>query len=422
MIDHRQILKHDVFSWTVFGLPWINHFWLWEIFLGMTSKVFPQTAEMLIRLIFYVLPLLLVGWFFFLLTEKKLLRHDQALLLTISIVALLSLTVLAQIRPALAAFALFVANVYLVFSFKERPKIIWLLPVLQLLWVNIHGSFIVGILLTAMLLFFKGKRITEICILALTVAASLINPWGLGLLKHIMLISLIPETTTRVMYADEWRSLNFHSLGGIALLSFIILSVIAFCSSKKLLKIPSLILLIATCFAGMTSARHLPYFIFFTGYFVAESSFSIPRHVWRKIFYGFIVLFLFCTACNFNAFSNDKQQYLPPFSAINYLKNHNMTEKILHPSDIGSYLIYSDIPVFTDGRADLYNLNGGVRKECDDVFLLRTDPEKIFTKWKIKTILVPNEMPLNFYLRQSSQWQRVYKDKQTVIYKKKGVY
>ena len=84
-------------------------------------------------------------------------------------------------RPQLFAYPLFALSLLALRRWQSGKKhLVWILPVSALLWVNVHGSFVLLFLLAgAALVFGKGDRRALLFALAAMLLASLANPHGL---------------------------------------------------------------------------------------------------------------------------------------------------------------------------------------------------------------------------------------------------
>jgi len=97
-------------------------------------------------------------------------------------------------------------------------RLLWLFPPAMALWVNLHGGFIAGLILlsvTAVVawLFPTRRGLAEpralTLALASSLAATLVNPWGPGLITHIVSFFQNPLITRSI---QEFQSPDFHSL------------------------------------------------------------------------------------------------------------------------------------------------------------------------------------------------------------------
>lgn len=87
----------------------------------------------------------------------------------------------------------------------------------------------------------------------------------------------------------------------------------------------------------------------------------------------------------------------------------------------GSYLLFKDIPVFIDGRADAYDpvFNG----KKDDVFLdymetasLKVWYKDVFEKYGITHIIIKTNSDLNLFLQRDISYKSIYNDGTFTIY------
>ena len=94
------------------------------------------------------------------------------------------------------------------------------------------------------------------------------------------------------------------------------------------------------------------------------------------------------------------------------LENYDLEKiKIYNEYNFGSYLLYRNIPVFIDSRADLYTeeFNSGCEVFKDDVALFKRY-EEVFEKYDITHVILYNSNKLNYVLKLDDKYERVYKD------------
>jgi hypothetical protein len=84
--------------------------------------------------------------------------------------------------------------------------------------------------------------------------------------------------------------------------------------------------------------------------------------------------------------------------------------------DYGGELIYNDIPVFIDGRADLYTKYN--YKDYLNISNLNGDYVKLIEKYNFDYFLVDKDYSINTYLKYNNQYEVIYKDKKVLLYKK----
>lgn len=108
-----------------------------------------------------------------------------------------------SIRPQLFAYPLFALALFILYKWQNGgKKVIWGLPFISLVWVNLHGSFIMLILLAgAAVVFGRGDRRSLALAFAGAVLATLVNPRGLGAWTYVF-NSLTVQSSQQ--FSAEW--------------------------------------------------------------------------------------------------------------------------------------------------------------------------------------------------------------------------
>jgi len=180
-IASHGIPRTDPFSYTLAGRAWTAHEWLADV---AWARVF--AAGDLNAVVWLRVALVMLAWW----GSYRLARVHASR--AISLAWLLAAVWVSQRnwldRPQLWSFVLLPWVLFLL----ERTRLharrrIWALPVLFAAWVNLHGGFMLGIVLligwtTAPLVARRADRRmrTRIPILIASLAATFVNPYGLG--------------------------------------------------------------------------------------------------------------------------------------------------------------------------------------------------------------------------------------------------
>lgn len=140
-----------------------------------------------------------------------------------------------------------------------------------------------------------------------------------------------------------------------------------------------------------------------------------------------LLIVLFCV-CLFKAKAGEKfidaNSY--PVKASEYIKeNLNLKEiRLYNDYNYGSYLLYQDIPVFIDSRADLYTpeFNGDKDKDIFTDFIrvssLSTHYNEIFKKYEITHIITSTNSKMNLFISKDENYNKLYEDDNFVIYER----
>jgi len=108
-----------------------------------------------------------------------------------------------SMRSQLFAYPLFALSLWSLFHWQNgNKKYLWVLPVVTALWANLHGSFVLPIILAGTALIFgKGERKPLAITVAIMLLATLINPRGLGVWGYFVFMLNSPSDQ---LFAFEW--------------------------------------------------------------------------------------------------------------------------------------------------------------------------------------------------------------------------
>jgi len=109
-----------------------------------------------------------------------------------------------SMRPQVFTYPLFTLALWSLYHWEKRKtKKAWLLPVICLLWVNLHGSFVLLFLLIgAALVFGRGNRKLLSMALVASLAMTLVNPRGFGAWTYVAASLHAPASQT---FSVEWK-------------------------------------------------------------------------------------------------------------------------------------------------------------------------------------------------------------------------
>ncbi|MBR3152542.1 MAG: hypothetical protein IKF52_02915 [Clostridia bacterium] len=182
---------------------------------------------------------------------------------------------------------------------------------------------------------------------------------------------------------------------------------------------PILIKMISELFKKHDSKYEESLLKIFTNYFGAVISMGLV-----------IIIGLFIYKPQVNATYVNEGLY--PVHASKWIKeNLNLDEiRLFNEYNYGSYLLYEDIPVMIDSRADLYapefNTKTGKREDGVDIFMdvqnvvtLSTNYEKVFEKYDITHVILHKNSKLALMLKKDSKYKRIYYDDSFIIFERK---
>jgi hypothetical protein len=202
ILDARAIPTVDTWSATVAGTPWLDQQWGAQVLLALVYRATSWTGLAILRAV-------LVGLTCGLLLALVRRRAPRLAPLGATLLVLAAFTVMANalaLRPQLFAIALFVLTLVLLADRTAHPRRLWAIPLLTILWANLHGTFplvlvLLALALLADLLDRRSPRLVGAVTLA-SVAATLVNPFGLDVWRYVVNLATNPTISSRV---SEWR-------------------------------------------------------------------------------------------------------------------------------------------------------------------------------------------------------------------------
>jgi hypothetical protein len=144
--QHKAVPYVDPFSYTFKGAEWINYEWLFHAVIYPIYQL-SGFGGLIIFVIICVLSIFLILFF----ACREVEGGNRWLSITILFLALLVAWGRFSVRPQMISFILLALYLYLLILHREDKittrKLMLLLIPTQIVWVNVHGSFLLGIFL-----------------------------------------------------------------------------------------------------------------------------------------------------------------------------------------------------------------------------------------------------------------------------------
>jgi hypothetical protein len=207
ILDNRAIPAVDTWTFTAAGAPWTDQQWGAQVLLSTIFQVGGWTGLVLFR------GLLMAVTFgcLFAIGRRAGLGSRLAALLTL--VAFAVSAVALALRPQLLAVAIFAIVLLLVADRRSHPRRLWAVPILVLVWANVHGSFFFGPLVLGLAwledLHDRVDRPHRTLLVGLVAAvAACVTPFGPAVWGYAVELSRNPEVTRRI---SEWQPTSVGS-------------------------------------------------------------------------------------------------------------------------------------------------------------------------------------------------------------------
>jgi len=444
----HRVLTTDVFSFRTVGYPSVPHEWGSQALFAAAYQWLGLSGVVLVT----ALSITLAWGLVFRRAMNKSRALAPSLVATVLGVAATQLHVLP--RPHVFTYVFLALWTSLLERVGTGRGAWWLLPLLMLLWVNIHGMFILGVALCATYLLGHvldhppGERLGGAGTRALAVgaaaslAATVLSPSGVQIWKTIISLGSNSYITSRV---PEYQSPNFHVPETWPFVTMLLLTVVGWGRAAQRIAWGDVLLIVTFASLALYTSRMISVFAIVATPLMAQSLASWGREDFaagrmasfesnlRRINCsagGMIWLFAVVIAVTIS-FSLGKaidparrgnvfDDRFFPVDAVSWLEIHPQATPVFNEFDWGGYLLlrlWPRLRVFMDGHTHIYGEH--LTREYEKVISLTPGWEEIFTKYGIGCVIVRADAPLVAALSTTSAWKISYQDGTAVILTRK---
>jgi hypothetical protein len=446
----------DTFSYTRAGQPFYNQGWLAQLFMYWLYQL---GGAQLILLVQSATIALAYG-----LLLRLAIRRSGHLRLSVGLLLLTTLPLSFTnwvVRPQSYVLPIFAAFLTILTEYRlGLSRRLWLLPLLMALWVNLHGTFVLGIALIGItfagealkslrrpttddrrpttglpIASAAGSRRSVVDLIiwgAITALALLLNPRGFGVLSDVSNLLGSNSVTTLV---TEWAPPTIRDLEGQIFFIFLIGCGAVLIYARRRPDLTDMLLFGAFLWLALGAERNVIWFAFVaTPLLVAQASTLLPARGARKPFGGSPLLngvligmlaLLVVLALPWIKPALDLPPSVgalisqdTPVQAVEFLRvQPDRPKHLFHTEAYGSYLIWAapEQPVFVDTRIELYPY-----EQWRDYINLgqANNLAALIQKYDIDGLLLSTKSqgPLIDAIRADKSWVERYSDKQTVYF------
>ena len=472
ILQNFSIPKVDFLSCTIANTPWINHEWLFQTFV---YSVYSNTGiegliDLKVAIVFLTFVLLL-----FLGYARERQFGPVIILLLVLLVYQFRLT----LRPDMFSLLFFVLYIYILGANLDKRRSLWAAVLIQIIWTNMHGFFIIGPILVLISLSaewmkrwvalpFQWNHIGRLSdeeykrlklMLLLVILSCLVNPYFVkGALDPIGVFFSLggeskvffdqiqelqkPFTWDTILY---WRQYFYYKL-------LIIISFLSFIFNWRKIDINAFLLWFIFLLFSLIALRNVVFFAF-SAYFaflanfqyISTEEFLPPR--WnnaksRAILSTILKAALIIWIINYGNqlllrgyYDFDKFERKSEFGglsqrnfahkAVDFLVDNNIKGNFFNDFNSGAYLLgraSPDIKVFIDGRTEVYGAKfyKEHRKiwEGDTELFDKAVDRYHLTGAFLNSVYVPAPEKIIRYLYEHKDWALVYFDYDAAVFLK----
>lgn len=340
------------------------------------------------------------------------------------------------------------------------------LPLLFIVWANIHGGFASG-LISLLIIFFarfvSSRKIDyySIFLLVACLLSTLINPYGFGVWREVW--SSIADQNLRWSINEWMPAITMLNLPMVLVGT---LSSVFVWKQRKFLKLEEFLLFFFFLLQAVGSRRHLPLMVlvglpivskaiwtFYLELKTRKDAIKRLYQAYKWAWIGVLVIILFQLFFDYSEGISLTEENYYPKDAVEYLKENPTSGEIFSEYGWGGYLIWK-IPekkVFIDGRMPSWSWKAPPG-ELDSAFKVYSEIIKgdlnyddIFNKYNIRYVLWTRQKednPLDIYfekienflikfgykkkrlklLKQLEEdgWKKIYQNNKSEIYERQS--
>jgi len=423
ILDHGAFPRVDLYSFTKTGEPWISTSWLAQVLYALAYDLAGWAGPIALAAASSAAAFALLAFILGC-------RIPATYAIAVAAAALLLSASHLFARPHVLVLPVMVAWVHGLLRASERGEApsFWLLPLLAL-WANLHGGFVFGLALVAPFAFDalwnveKPRRrqlaMRWIMFGLAALAACCVTPYGWD---SILASRKILDLGELLHLIYEWKPVDFGHFG--ALEACILASIAAAFYFGVRLPLPRILLVLGLLHMALSHVRNVEIFALLAPLVVLgplSSQFALePARFGRMTFpVAISVVLALLLGGSTWAFAANRGFAPPsiqsPAAAVDVLKAHN-AKRILNDLPFAGYLISRGIPVFIDGRAELYGepfvMAYYRAMQLKDVNVLLD----MLKQYDIDAVVLTPKTPAASFMDHVDGWRRIYADDNAVVH------
>lgn len=443
IISSRTIPTKDIFSFTKYGDPLTPHEWFSDVLFALFDQIGGLDG------IVWFTAIILAGAYW--MTYKHSLSQSNMPILALigAFFAAAASSLHWLTRPHI--FTILFTAIWVAELEKLRIGIKrnwFIFPLLMLVWVNLHGAFIVGIVILVIYLVgaaFEKDSTTDINPILWSGLSSLlitlVNPGGFGIWKTGFGFL---GNEYLVSHTAEYLPPDFQQPSTWPFLLIVILSILILAGGRKKSSPTHMLMIGGWTAMALYSARNIPlYAVSVIPILSYEFSGVVREHSNLLLFNKLIELqdrildiedklkgwiwipavvlfsgFLLIRGYDLD-FQKQGNQFLRedfPVGAVDWMKNENLEGNGFNHFPWGGYLLYRNWPeklVFIDGQTDFYGEE--LTREYEKIITLADGWQDIIDYYEIQWALVPHASLIADALEEQLKWDIVYQDNTAVL-------
>ncbi len=432
LLTRHSFLHADLYTFTSAGAPLLDHEWLSELPYYFAFQAWGLHG---LLAMYMVLLWLIFGAVYYLALRRGANCGDAALV------------TMAGVALGYYCFGsrmyhfgwLCLAVLLLVLDrFQRTGEGLWLLPLLFAVWINLHGSWVFGLVVMGIYIVsglvegqwnnVVAERWTPaqlkklLLVSAASAVALLANPYGYKLVWYPF--DLLFRQQVNLDNMAEWQSVDFHSGYGKLAMGMVLAVLGAAWFSPKPWKLGDILLAVFAVWASLSHIRFLLFAAILLVPMLGPRLQLFPPYAGKKdkpwlnlAVTAAIVAIIVGSYPSTTQLQDTLDSYFPR-DALHFMQQKQITGRLFHYFAFGGYIEWYDpaLKAFVDQRTDIFVYNGVL----DDYFkIAKIDRSlELLDQYKIDYVLFPVNKQLTYVLDHSAGWRTIYEDKVAKLYQR----
>lgn len=448
--EYKDIPTHDFLSFTHAGNSWTHVKWGYSLLVYSCYVLFsaPEMITLLqALLLFGIIGSLFMSWK---ILEKGdialfslIQNYNPLLICVVMLITLMGYEYRLLNRPEIISHLFSVLFLTVLLKSRTNWRVLLYLPLLQLIWSNMHDAFVIGWVLIALYLFSEFIRLKQktlnksslivFIILVSCILISMVNPLGIRAILYPFNLANQLEVNqyTPELFSFTSKEYWTHKEPYIMMVLFLVHFLVWMRGSKK--DWFSLLIICSFFILGLRTYRNIAFFILLQCPLLLsyvpvldKEKKGVPLNLILSTLILFVFSFSIITNKYYKALGSSERfgfnvsPLTTPFGISQYMDKNTIEEPVFTDYLTSAYLLWEHHPSFKS-YIDLRDLDVYSAQDFAHYYNVINNVslfEKELQKWNIHSIILytGDYFNLHQYLYQSNYWHLKYLDFHTALY------
>ena len=428
LANARQLMSTHHFIWaepgsfTVGGQLWVNPEWLAEIPYWFSYKALHFQGIYLLDWLALSGNLVFLYW-----RGYRRSGHAGAAWWAAAL-AFVLVSVNAGPRTIALAYLMMGAELAILEMYERgNTRVVWLLPAVFCIWVNLHGSWLIGLALFVLYIlcgwieFKKGaieqeafpsaERNRLLMVLGACLAALFVNPYGWRLAWNP--IDMMTNQKLNIANVMEWKPLDLSTIAGAAAFGAMCLMAVLNAFKGRKWRVYEIAFV---CFAWYAALDHMR-FLFMAavlttpilamdirrGFDLGSDEKTIPAaNAFMVVAAAVVIVWIFPS-------EKKLTEKLHTFFPMGSIAAIQPSWRTFDSDTLGGMMTFQEKPVFIDSRFDVFEHHGVLADYLKAMYVVA--PLEVFEKYGIDHVLLTDTMPASYVLKHTGGWTIIRREK-----------